>query len=71
MKIFYLDLTMPIADQYHNHQEVLQHAMNLNPIHLFVVVMGHSHPKFIIKNKSDTRKCLEAATNEEHKTSLL
>ncbi len=56
MRIFYLYLTMVIRDQYHNHQEMLQHVMNLNPIHLFVVVMDHSQPKFIIKNKQDSRK---------------
>jgi hypothetical protein len=33
--------------------------------------MGHSQPKFIIKNKSVSRKGLEGATNEENRTSLL
>jgi len=71
MKIFHLDSTMLIRDQCHNHQETPRHVMNLNPIHLFVVVMGHSQPKFIIKNKSDSRKGLEAATSEENRASVL
>jgi hypothetical protein len=62
---------MVTPDQYHNRQEMLLHVMNLHPIHLFVVVMGHSQPKFIIKNKSDSRKSLEGATNEENRISLL
>ncbi len=45
--------------------------MNLDPIHLFVVAMDHSQPKFIIRNKSDSKKGSEVASIEEHTTSLL